>query len=338
MKLTLPSLSDLLPAGRLSGALLTPRYPRVAFEVRSGAVSAVRLQRQKGKIRLAAHSRRPLEEGVVGASLFQPELADPARLEFELRSALEPVQSRGGSKVSLALPDSLAKVVILDLPDLPRRSVQAREMIRWKVRRTIPFRAEDAVLSYQLLPAIDGRGARVLAVVAPRKVVEQYEGILEGMGLRAGLIDISSFNVYNALRAAVAATVPPEADHALVNATETSFTLLIFRGESLLFYRCKNYHVGGGFQGEESLRVVQRELRSSLSYYREKLGGEELAHTFVRTVGLDPEALLAQLARVGLDPAERADAQLSVGGLESLEPEVSQELLPALGLALGRAA
>jgi hypothetical protein len=336
LDLNLSSLADLLPASWVHRRLLVPRYPRVALEVRTDGLAAVRLQRVKGKLTLAGHALRSLPADVVGSSLFRPDLADPARLEFELRAALETVQAKGVTRISLALPDSLAKVMIIQLPEMPRRISQTREMVNWKVRRTLPFRSEDAVLSYQMLPSNAAEGCRVLVSVALRKVVQQYERVFQDMGIRIGLVDLASLNVYNALRAAIAATVPAGSDHAILNATENSFTLMIFRGEVLLFFRCKHYHVGGGYQGEESLRVVQRELRSSLTYHQEKLGGQEITHAFVRGVGLDLDGLMALLPGTGLSAIEIADAPPSLAGLDKLEPPVTQALLPAIGMALGR--
>ena len=335
MELALPSLPDLLPERLRRSRLLLPRYPGVALEVRDAAVAGVRVGKVKGRLTLAAHQTRPLPPAVVGAKPFQPMLEDPARLESELRAVVEGLGPKVGGRVSLALPDSLARVVVVELPEQPRRESQAKEMIHWKVRRTIPFRLEDAVVSYQPLGPGKG-GYQVLAAVAHRRAVQQFETLLDEMGLRVGLVDLSSFSVYNGLRQAIAASVPAESDFAAINATEGYFTLMIFRGERPLFYRSKPYHVGGGFQGEESLRVVQRELRSSLSYYAEKLEGEGLARTFLRTAGIDHAALAGVLPTAGLGEVERADAQLGIDGLADLEADEADALLPALGLALGR--
>jgi hypothetical protein len=333
--LTLPSLPELVPERLRRSRLLQPRYPGIALEVRSTGVIGVRLRKVKGRQTLTAHEAQALSPGVVGSAPLQPVVEDAGRLEFAVRGILEKLGSKGASRISLGLPDSLARVVVIELPEAPRRDAQAKEMIHWKVRRTIPFRVEDAVISYQML-AVNGSGCKVLAEVAHRRAVRQFERLFEDLGVRVGLVDLASFNVYNALRGAIGASLPAESDVAVLNVTEGYFTLMIFRGDRPLFYRSKPYHVSGGFQGPESLRVVQRELRSSLSYYVDKLSGTEIALTYLRAVGVEHAALAEVLSAVGLGQLERADAQLSVDGLDQLEPDVADALLPAVGLALGR--
>ena len=74
----------------------------------------------------------------------------------------------------------------------------------------------------------------VAAVVARRDVIAEYEAIASAAGVHAGLVDLASFNVMNAVIGAGSAT---SADWLLVTMAPEGSTLAIGRGADLMFYR-----------------------------------------------------------------------------------------------------
>ena len=127
-----------------------------------------------------------------------------------------------------------------------------------------------------------------------------------------------------------------DTDTALLSATRNYFSLVILSGGRLVFYRAKNYHVQGGYQGEESLRVVGRELRTSLSYYEEHLLGRGLGLLRVRVVGIDPAGVMDVAREAGGGRLEPAALTQVVPELREAAAEEITELMPTLGLVLRR--
>jgi hypothetical protein len=337
----------LVPESVRRPAWLRPRYPLVAIEVREDALVAVRLQRRGTGYALAGYGRRALPEGAFCASLMQPGTHDPEALAKGFGDVLRLAGAEGTNRISVAVPDSAARVSLVDVQEMPPTHAQAEEMIRFRIRRAIPFRPEESRLSWDVLGHGDDGRLQVLVAIAPEGAVRAVEGVLAGMGIRCGLVDLSTFDVYNALRlegafAAAVAGSPAAAgtapDVALLNATPTYFSLVILRGQQVVFYRSKAYHVQGGFQGEESLRVVGREVRSSLGYYEEHLLGQGIGVIWLRAAGIPAEGLLDTLAAAGCADVKRAEASRVVPELRQVPPEVAVDLLPALGLALRRIA
>jgi type IV pilus assembly protein PilM len=317
---------------------LRPSYPTAALEVDRREMVLVRLRRRgRGKPELEVAEARPLPEQAAGTSIFKPNLGTPEEMAGRLRKLLEATGTKPG-RLSLVLPDNLAKISLVSLPERPSSARRLDEVLRFKLRRAVPFRLEDAVLTHQVLPG-EGTGVTVLVAVMLRAVVEQYERALEAAGVRPGLVDLCTPNLYNLCRPQMTAAAASGGDVGLLNVASGYFTLLIVRNERLLFYRCKSYSAG---DSEEDLgpldTLMARELTSSLSYWRDKLGGERLSRVLLRAVNgaaTDVPPILESLGVGGVEPVDLARGVNVPDGLK-LAPAVAQRIAPAAGAAVGR--
>jgi Tfp pilus assembly PilM family ATPase len=313
---------------------LRPPYPPVALSVEADDAVLVRLKRgRRGRARYEAHARRPLEAETVPTSIFQTTARTPESLAASLRELFEASGTRPG-RVSLVLPDNLAKISLLALPERPGSARDLEELVRARMRRAVPFRIEDARISHQLLHG-EGRAVSVLVVLVRRALVEGLERAIESIGGRVGLVDVATSNLVNLCHDRLDAASQDGSDVALVNAAGRYFSLVIFRGGRLIFFRCKSLGeegAGAGANGE-----LTRELASSLSYYKEKLAGQGIGTLFARTVdgagavaqtlgAIEPERVVAIDPLAGIDPSRAS----------SLDPELAQRLAPAIGAAMGR--
>ncbi len=317
---------------------LRPPYPPLAVELREDGVAVARLARRGGRWVLAGHARQPLPEGAFSAALVRPRVEDGRAVLAALGTALRLAGAERAGRLSVALPDTVARVFLVSLAELPASRRQAVEVLRWHLRKSVPFDPEQARLAWQVLGRSEEGKIQVLAVLAPEEGVGPIEDLLVGAGYRVGLVDLSSFGMYNALRVAgIEAEEGSEAgDVGILSATPRYFSMMILRQGRLIFYRAKNYHLHGGFQGEESLRVVGREVRSTLSYYEEHLLGEGFSRMHVRVVGIPAAGFLSLLEGADCGEIREVDPGRVVSGLGDLPPEESLELLPAVGLALRR--
>ncbi len=325
-----------LPAPLERVVTLRPRYPLTGVELRTDAVIAARVVRRKGVHHLDGYGRAELPEGVLETGPISGDLREPGKLLEAVRQALAAAGSDGAARISLAIPDAMARLFVVDLRELPASHQQADEMIRFRIRKSIPFPLSEARLAWQSLGRFEDGHVHALVAIAPAAGVAAIEQALEEAGLRVGLVDVASIELMNALRLAGQLVSSGDGDLALLNATTRSFSVAIVRGERLIFFRSKAYHVQGGFRGEESLRVVGRELRTTMSYYEEHLLGEGLSEVLVRACGVDPEPLIELALEAGAREASLPDPSSLLPELGALEPGELSELLPALGLALRR--
>ncbi len=168
---------------------LRPAYPAVAIEIDRGQLTLVRVtNHRRSRPVLEAFRVQPAPEHAVGASIFRPNLGSLDDITRQARELFHASGTKPG-RVSLILPDNLAKVSIVTLPERPSTRKQLREMLRFKLRRSVPFRLEEAAISSYALPG-PGPELHLLVAVMMRAVVEQYEAAFEAAGARPGLVDL----------------------------------------------------------------------------------------------------------------------------------------------------
>jgi type IV pilus assembly protein PilM len=318
---------------------LRPAYPPVAVEIDRGQLALVRLKaRRRSRPQLEAFRVQEAPEHAVGNSIFRPNLGSLGEMTDQLRDLFQRSGTKPG-RVSLILPDNLAKVSIVTLPERPASRQLMSELLRFKLRRSVPFRLEDAVVSSDVLPG-PGPEVNVLVAVMLRSVVEQYETAFEAVGARPGLVDLCTPSLFNLVRRELLASATEGSDAALLNCTRNYFTLMIARAGRVVFFRCKTY--AGGEEDDPSgrLAVMGRELGSSLSYYQDKLAGTGIGTLFVRAVapGLDEVApVLERLGVASIRPIDPAAAVDAVNG-SRFDLLDGQRLAPALGAVSGKTA
>ena len=120
--------------------------PAVAVEIASGRVSAASLDWRGSQPVIAAHAVEMLPPSVLVPSLAAVNIHDrPAVL-----GALGRVLERVGRprRIGLILPDVIAKVSIVRFEQVPSSAQDLDQLVRWQVRKTAPFPAEDAQISY----------------------------------------------------------------------------------------------------------------------------------------------------------------------------------------------
>ena len=312
---------------------LRAKPPAVAVEVSPEEVILVRVRRRRGRVSLEAHEARALSEPASAASLARPAASFQEETRARIREVFEASGTRPG-RVALVLPDSLAKVTLLPLPEAPSSRKQLAEMVRFKLRKAVPFRLEEAAITYQLLPPDGGQASAIVAVML-RSTVEQYERYLEEIGARPGVVSLCTPNLFNLCREAMTDGGGSEGDVALLNCAPTYFSLLIVRDSRLIFYRCKSGAVGEEGGGVLHDAVLARELAASFSYYQEKLAGRGIRRVLVRTIGMPFAEIQALLERVGTEQAQEIDVSWGVTlpeGLSRTGP-LAQRIAPALGAA-----
>jgi len=271
--------------------LLDPDHPLTAIEVRARSIGVVRLAREGRRLSLAAAASLDLPEGTVRLSMTQPNVADAPAFRETLRAALERAGALHVGRVALVLPDPVARLALLPGSEVAaKRRKQTEELIRFRLRKVVPFDVRDARLAFA------GGGARaadsVLVAAIYRPVLEGYEEACRAVGLHPGMVELSGLALLNAAFGA-----RPPADRLLVNWDEGYVTLLLARGEWPILVRTL---VG---EAAASPDEIAREVGNTLMYYRERLGGTALAQVVVRSAVLPADQALSLLeGTLGMTP------------------------------------
>jgi type IV pilus assembly protein PilM len=278
-----------------------PRYPDTAVEIGEDRIVGVRLgtDRKSKQRRLKAIETRDLPEGAIEASLTRPNILAPEPVTQAIESILGRL-APGEHRISVILPDSVARVAVLPFATLPRTRRELAGLVRFRMAKSLPFKSDEAVMDLNVLSGAAGAGpgpvgAAVLAIFMQRAVVEQYEALFTALGYAPGLVTLSTFELFNLFRLHLRARRLPDRDGLLLNVAPRSLSLLIVRDEDLIFYRCKAQAQTA--EGDvDTLADLRREIYTSLAFYQEKLLGRGIGRCFLRACGPVP----AQVVRDGV--------------------------------------
>ena len=203
--------------------------PRVACEIMPQGVVAARSADAAAP--LSAVARVSLADGAVAPSLKPGNVVDRVAVTAAIRAALEQIGERRNARdanLTLVIPDSAVRVLLLDFESLPNRAAEALPLVRFRLKKLLPFDADDAMVTYQVMSSSKSL-VRVLAVAIPRYVLSEYETAVREAGFEPGSVLPSTL----ACLAAVEDTEPM----LLVNANPIGVTVAIARDGILLLHR-----------------------------------------------------------------------------------------------------
>lgn len=316
-------MSRVLPARRSWFA--TPPPP-VALEITAERVTAVALAVHGSRAVVSAHAVEPLAAGIVTPALNASNVHDESLLAGALTTALDRLGQRP-RRVGLVLPDATAKVSLLRFEKVPEKMQDLDQLVRWQVRKTAPFRIEDAQVSWQPAARTEEGGREFLVSLARRDLVRAYERACEAAGLHAGLVDLASFNQINAVLAGE--DVP--GDWLLVSVAADHATLAVVRGEDIVFFRSRST----ASEGELPDLVHQTAM-----YQEDRLGGGGFARVVLAGAAGLGGAEASRLARgieerIGV-PAAPIDVRpaVDIGDRIGAGPELLDMLAAPVGMLI----
>ena len=251
-----------------SSSWFAPTPPSVAIEIASRRVTVAELGRSGGTEVVAGYATEPLPAEAVTPALTGVNIAQPAVVADGLRRALDKAGIRGAGRAALVVPDSIARVSLLHFEQVPAKAADLEQLIRWQVRKATPFPIDEAQVTSFKAHVAD-KGPTVAAVVARRDVVAQYEAVAAAVGIHAGLVDLASFNVMNAV---ISAGASSPGDWLVVTLAAEGTTLAIMRGHDLMFYRHR------GAVDEEPLSVL---VHQTAMYHEDRLGGTKFTRVWL---------------------------------------------------------
>lgn len=212
----------------MSKASKSKARPRIACEVSADRVLAGRLAEKGGLIE--ACTARELAPGSVVPDLTEVNLREPEAVRKAINDAIGDIAGRARDVIAV-LPDAAVRVVLLDFDTLPPNAQEAESVVRFRLKKSLPFDVDKAKVSYHAQAALGG--LRLVAAVALNSVIEDYESAFRDAGFSAGVV----------LPSMLAALGAAEADRPTlvlkVDARTTSLAILD-SGQLLLFRTLEN--------------------------------------------------------------------------------------------------
>jgi type IV pilus assembly protein PilM len=197
-----PAVIEIAPRGVLAASLQAPRRtPTYAFQ---------------------GLSPDEVQPGIDHSNLRSRETVSAA-----VRSVLEQA-SPDSRAVTIVLPDATTRMFILEFDTLPDNTDEAVAILRFRLRKVVPFDVENARVSYQMLSP-QGAKCRVLVALIPGPILSEYEAAVHEAGyepgtvLPRGLAELAAVNSSDPVLAA--------------SLSEISLTISITHRNDILLYR-----------------------------------------------------------------------------------------------------
>ncbi|HUP05471.1 MAG TPA: hypothetical protein VMU19_15840 [Bryobacteraceae bacterium] len=278
---------------RIKALLLDPP-PAMAFEISGSGIAAARIE---SRVELEF---RPLKPGTLAISPVKGNIADADDFSFTVRALAGDAPFRKRD-VALILPDNCARLVVLDFDAFPGDPKEQLALIRFRLKRSVPFDVDLAAISYVVQPGAN-KSAEVAAAVAPLEVVSMYEAPFRASGMQPGLVTTSAL--------AALELAPEGGITALAKITGRVLSVLVRNKSALKLARCVELADG-------ELEDVSAVLAPSFAYVEDNLGGrpeklylcgfgprtEEAARRFAEELSVETEPLRSPLAAPGEENA-----------------------------------
>jgi type IV pilus assembly protein PilM len=168
--------------------------------------------------------------------------------------------ARGGRRrgAAVLLPDACARVSVLDFDAFPETPAEQTSLVRFRVKKTIPFDIDAASVGYYVQRGGAKQGkTEVVAVTVAHEILARYEALFRNAGFHPGDVTVSALaalNLYKGQEAAV-----------LARLAGNTLTVMVAAAGKLRLFRCLPLE-------EASAEEIRAVLYPTFAYAEDELG------------------------------------------------------------------
>jgi type IV pilus assembly protein PilM len=255
--------------------------PKLACEISSDRVLAGRLS-DSSVVDCAAYDLTP---GLITPDLTETNIHNRDAVYRAIHDALDSLSGRSTDVIAV-LPDSAVRVVLLDFESLPPKREEAEAVVRFRLKKSLPFDVDKAKVSYHAEKAISGM--RVVAAVALSSVIEEYESLLRDAGYNPGVVLPSTLSALGATNG--------ERPTLVLKVDSRTTSIAILAQKQLLLFRALENPSGTAITGEK----LAEDVYPSVVFFQDTYN-LNIDQIFVSGVPLAREAAPALKAQTGAD-------------------------------------
>jgi type IV pilus assembly protein PilM len=223
----------------------------MAFEISEAGIAAARI---------GSHAElefQAFKPGTLAVSPVKENVVDADEFVFAVRTLARMQAARKRKDAALILPDYATRIAVLDFDSFPSDAREQLSLIRFRLKRSVPFDLESAAVSYFAQPSANKK-LDVVVVMAPLEIVSRYEAPFRAAGLYPGLVTTSSM---------AALELAPEAGLSVIAKLAGSVLTVLVRDKGVLkLVRCLELP-------SPALDDVASVLLPTLVYVEDNLGG-----------------------------------------------------------------
>ncbi len=241
-----------------------------------------------------AWSRQVKKERTLGFEALEPDVLEISPLKdnvirqgvlFEAVKAISPGNGKSRKRpAALILPDYCARIAVLDFDDFPSDKKEQEALVRFRMKKSVPFDVDSATVSYHVQPGRGSKKYEVVAAVAALEIIARYEAAFRAAGFEPGYVTTSTLATMN-LR-------DKDGIRVLAKLSGTVMTAAVVDGKQLRLLRCIELPA---VAPEEIFRV----LFPTFAYVEDELGAKPNRLILCGFGGLTEE--IAEQSAAGLD-------------------------------------
>ena len=174
----------------------------------------------------------PFEAGVLQVSPVQDNIQQVGVVQERIRVSIPP-NGKHKRRAALIVPDYCARVAVLDFDAFPDQHEERLALMRFRMKKSVPFDVDSAVVSYAIQPRRKEAGdskVEVLAAIIAAEIVARYEAPFRGLGFHPGFITTSSLAALN--------LVDPDETSMFVKLGGQVLSLIVLQGSAIKLARC----------------------------------------------------------------------------------------------------
>jgi len=273
--------------------------PKLACEIAADRVLVGRLGEDGHS--LEACGAQELAPGSVVPDLVEGNLRQRSAVRTVVAEALGKVAGRSHDVIAI-VPDAAVRVVLLEFDTLPADSEEATSVVRFRLKKSLPFDVEKARVSYHSQKS--NGGVRVVAAVALSTVVEEYEAAVRDAGFSPGVVMPS---MLAALGAAAG-----ESPTLVVKVDARTTSIAILSANQLQLFRTLENTRGVTITGEQ----LAEEVYPSVVFFQDTyhLNIERIFVAGISDIGSAAPALRAQTGAEVQELVTSSQLGVSTGG------------------------
>jgi type IV pilus assembly protein PilM len=240
---------------RLSRWLEAMPHPHMAIEFTPDRVAAARW---KGNS-VDEFTVETLPPAALVPSAVETNIINASALKTAIANIVSRLRARD-QDVALLLPDPVIRVFVQHFDEFPRSPQEAIPMLRWKLKKSIPFEADETVISYMRQPA-RAEGVDIVTALSRLRIVREYEGLAEGASLYPGVTLSSSL--------AAISLLGDDKATLMARVSGVALTTAVVRGDVLCGYRCTELPM---HSGDITPKILLDEIYPVAAYYQDTSG------------------------------------------------------------------
>jgi type IV pilus assembly protein PilM len=202
--------------------LLNDPPPAFAFELSEDGIAFARRGAEEH------HAFKRFEAPVLKVSPVH----DNVQNADALKATIDAIVPHDGKKrrAALILPDYCARVAVLDFDSFPATVEEQRALVRFRMKKSVPFDVDSAVVAYHAQPRVGKAKIDVVVAIMAREIVTRYEAPFREAAFQPGDVITSSLAVLNC--------VQPDGLTMVAKLCGRTLSAMVLDGSTLKLFRC----------------------------------------------------------------------------------------------------